>query len=66
MTQIHSRNSSITLRGFKPDNIYRFYCVRASEQGIYSRSIDINCDASMYNMNESICTRYDNTFRTIT
>ncbi|CAF5114307.1 unnamed protein product, partial [Rotaria sp. Silwood1] len=42
-TQIYSRNSSITLRGFKAHQIYRFYCVRVSEQGIYSRSVDITC-----------------------
>ncbi|CAF1023509.1 unnamed protein product [Adineta ricciae] len=42
-TQIYSRNTSMTLRGFKPNNVYRFYCVRVSEQGLYSRSIDIAC-----------------------
>ncbi|CAF3221282.1 unnamed protein product [Rotaria socialis] len=42
-TQVYNRNSSITLRGFKPDKSYRFYCVRVSEQGIYSRSVDIIC-----------------------
>ncbi|CAF0895692.1 unnamed protein product [Adineta ricciae] len=42
-TQVYSRNSSITLRGFKPNNVYRFYCVRVSEQGIYSRPVDIKC-----------------------
>jgi hypothetical protein len=47
-TQVYSRNSSITLRGFKPSNIYRFYCVRVSEQGIYSRSVDITCVDCMY------------------
>ncbi|UJR28562.1 hypothetical protein I4U23_009795 [Adineta vaga] len=43
LTQLYSRNSSITLRGFKPNKVYRFYCVRVSEQGIYSRSVDIKC-----------------------
>ncbi|CAF0830837.1 unnamed protein product [Adineta steineri] len=42
-TQINSRNSSITLRGFKPNKVYRFYCVRISDQGLYSRSVDITC-----------------------
>ncbi|CAF4449669.1 unnamed protein product, partial [Adineta steineri] len=43
LTQVYSRNSSITLRGFKSDKVYRFYCVRVSEQGIYSRSVEIIC-----------------------
>ncbi|CAF1068038.1 unnamed protein product [Adineta steineri] len=43
LTQVYSRNSSITLRGFKSDKVYRFYCVRVSEQGIYSRSVEITC-----------------------
>ncbi|CAF4132619.1 unnamed protein product [Rotaria sordida] len=42
-TQIYSQNSSITLRGFKLNQTYRFYCVRVSEQGVYSRSVDITC-----------------------
>ncbi len=46
-TQIYNQNSSITLRGFKPNNVYRFYCVRVSEQGLYSRSVDITCVKGM-------------------
>jgi hypothetical protein len=47
-TQIYSRNSSITVRGFRPNRAYRFYCVRVSEQGIYARSVEITCVDSMY------------------
>lgn len=46
-TQVFNRNSLITLRGFKPNNVYRFYCVRVSDRGLYSRSIDITCVNSM-------------------
>ncbi|CAF3375104.1 unnamed protein product [Rotaria socialis] len=42
-TQVYNRNSSITLRGFKPKHVYRFYCVRVSDHGLYSHSIDIRC-----------------------
>ena len=50
-TQIYSQNSSITLRGFKPKHVYRFYCVRVSENGLYSRSIDITCVDGAYHKN---------------
>ena len=36
------------VRGFKAGKIYRFYCVRASEQGLYSRSIDVTCVDSKF------------------
>ncbi|CAF4671196.1 unnamed protein product, partial [Rotaria sp. Silwood2] len=42
-TQVYSRNSSIALQGFKPNNNYRFYCVRVSDHGLYSHSIVITC-----------------------
>jgi hypothetical protein len=39
------------LRGFKPNKVYRFYCVRVSEQGLYPRSVDITCVDGMYRYN---------------
>lgn len=45
--QIHSKNSTIKLEGFQPEKTYRFYCVRVSEEGVYSNSIDITCANGM-------------------
>ena len=46
-TQIYSRNSSLTVRGFQPTKVYRFYCVRISEKGLYPRSVDVTCADGM-------------------
>lgn len=42
-TQLYSQNTTLVLRDFKPNQVYRFYCVRVSDKGLYTRSVDITC-----------------------
>ncbi len=47
-TGLYSQSSTLILNGFQPDQVYRFYCVRESKNGLYSRSVDIICAKGMH------------------
>lgn len=40
-TKLFHQNATLILQGFKPTQIYRFYCVRESDGRLYSRSVDV-------------------------
>ena len=42
-THLYSQTSILILKGFQPGQVYRFYCVRESIRGLYSRSVDVTC-----------------------
>ncbi|CAF1501488.1 unnamed protein product, partial [Didymodactylos carnosus] len=45
-TQLFEQTTSIRLSGFVPKQSYVLHCVRISEQGTYSQSVQIDCQES--------------------